>query len=422
MAVHPVLEHLLAGSGDDVILEAAGRPCTRGQLIARTISLANGSSIQPGQRVAVPRPSGLESLAWMLAVHLRGGIAWLDAQPGAGEYTPDTSSPLTYAVATSGSTGAPKRVALTVENVRSTTVQIGHRLDLDTHDRVLCAVPLSHTYGLSTLWCAIAASASILLPTLPMLGGDLSRQAADATVLVLVPTQLRTLVAAVRANGALFPRLRMVTLAGQRTSPAERQSAAASFPGVDFIVCYGMTEATTRVTMQRAGDFLSRPDCVGTALPHVATRLRDGELLVRGPSVAAGYFDNPVASNMAFANDELRTGDCAELVQGEWRILGRKDGMVKRYGEKVFPEQVEAAIAPHPCVADVAVRAETRDQGEPLLIARLVLSAPVSDAELRRDLKSLLPPQALPDRFERVDEIERTSTGKVRYRGPGKKG
>lgn len=410
---HPLIRDLQRGSPDDEILLDHAGVHSRLAIQHRVGELARHSTVLEQSRVAVSVPTDFGSLCALFVVHQHRGIAWLGAEPPVAAFTPIADSPLTLAVATSGSTGAPKRVAIEEDNLSFVTDSIVAQLGLGPHDRVYCPLSLGHTYGLSTMWSALRAGARLHLPRLPALAGDLLRHAQEATVLALVPGQLRLLLAALRANPTPLPQLRLVTLAGQSTPASLRAAAAEALPHVAFVVCYGMTEASTRISMQDPRLFRAADDQVGSTLAGVEVRIEAGELLVRGPNVAAGYFDDPVATETRFGGRWLRTGDAVDIVEGQLRWLGRFDGMIKRFGEKIFPEQVEQALGNHPDVDAVRIRSRLDPDGEPALVAEVVLRTPRRMLELRRDFRALVPAYAVPDRLEFVTALPLTENGKI---------
>src|SRR5207248_5620895 len=100
----------------------------------------------------------------------------------------------------------------------------------------------------------------------------------------------------------------------------------------------------------------THPESVGFPAPVVDVMLEEGELLVRGPNVVAGYWQKPDATRDTFVDGWLHTGDVARIdAAGRVQILDRKKDMVNRAGEKVFGIEVESAIVAHPDALEAAV-------------------------------------------------------------------
>src|SRR5262249_2696180 len=151
--------------------------------------------------------------------------------------------------------------------------------------------------------------------------GELMRWAERATVLAGVPRTCRMLTQGTDVSS--LGRLRLVTLAGQATNPADRRAFSRALPKTEFVHFYGLTEATTRVLWLPAEEFLSNIESTGRAIPGVhAWTDADGELWVEGPNVAEGYLDDPEATRARFPAGRLRTGDLFESTAGLFRYLG----------------------------------------------------------------------------------------------------
>lgn len=307
-----------------------------------------------------------------------------------------------WAVATSGSTGAPKTALLNAAGVDFVASTVCRLLGLGPEDHILSPLPLEHSYGLSQLWLAAHAGCCLVRPA-SAFPGDLAAVARAGEVFAAVPATLR---ARLRAAPDRPPRL--VTLAGQDLPLAERRAFAAAWPQTRFVLFYGLTEATSRVSWLPPERFTE--DLTGLPLPGVDLRLVDGELQVRGPNVFWGYLGRP------FTEAWLPTGDLFEARDGAYRFLGRRDGVFKRFGEKVVPEQVEAAMLGHPSVRAALVLPEPGPDGELAPVAWV--EGEVATGEILRYLRARLPSAAVPARVERVAELPRGPSGKLLRRRP----
>ena len=224
-------------------------------------------------------------------------------------------------VHTSGTTGTPRPIVLTLgqilHNALGCAVALGH----DRAERWLCPLPLSHVGGLMVLLrSAIYGTTAVL--------GPADRD--DVTIASLVPTQL----------GRLLDReppasLRVVMLGGAPADPTLLTRARDA--GWPVAPTYGLTQACSAVTVAEVGD----TETSGTPLPGIdVTIAADGEIVVDGPTVA----------------ERLHTGDLGELDdRGRLRVLGRKVDTIVSGGENVMPSEVEAALLAHPAVAEAGV-------------------------------------------------------------------
>ncbi len=142
--------------------------------------------------------------------------------------------------------------------------------------------------------------------------------------------------------------------------------------GLNLMQGYGLTEFSPVASVNPEGD--NQPSTIGPALPGVEAKIgEDKELLLRGPGVMMGYWNNPVATQQAIdAEGWLHTGDQAEIVNGHIRIIGRiKEIVVMSNGEKLPPADIEAAITLDPLFEQAMIVGE----GKPYLTALVVLNA-----------------------------------------------
>ena len=285
---------------------------------------------------------------------------------------------LVATVFTSGTTAAPKSVAIQPRQVLANALGSAVALGLDQDERWLCPLPLSHVGGLMVLLrSVIYATTAVIGPA-----GRLH----DVTLASMVPTQLARLL---DAGLEPAPRLRTILLGGGPVSPALLERAAAA--GVPVTETYGLTEATSQVTVD------------GWPLPGVTVELaEDGEILVSGPTVVPGSV--------------LRTGDLGRWDErGRLVIRGRKADTIVTGGENVSPAEVEAVLAAHPDLADAAVVGRPDEEWGEALTALVVLrpGRELDAHALRAFCRDRLAGFKVPKAFEAVPELPRTASGKL---------
>ena len=326
----------------------------------------------------------------------------------------DVPDGLALAVGTSGSTGNPKRAALTAEALRTSARATHERLGGE--GRWLLAMPAQHVAGLQVLVRSIVAGTEPVL--LDLTGGFGVRDFAEAAVetgrgwsgpgyTALVPTQLRRLLADPVGVTALR-RFDGILLGGAATAPAVLARARGA--GIRVLTTYGMSET--------AGG------CVYDGRPLSPTRVRvgtDGRISLGGGTLAHGYLGRPDLTSAAFRTDAdgtrwFRTDDLGRLEEGVVTVEGRVDDLVNTAGMKVAPRLVEEALVAHVTGVLEAVVVGTPDPewGE-AVSAALVLTEPGTPPTVRdvRDrLRGILPEHALPHRLLTLDRLP--------LRGPGK--
>lgn len=332
---------------------------------------------------------------------------------------------------TSGSSGEPKGVMLSRRNLAWACETIADTLGIDASTRIGCALPLSFNYGQSHLWMALSRGALLVLDRGFGFPAVLIERwsAFEVDVAPLVPSSLALLLANPRFEARTLPSLHQVTTAAASLPPALAQAWQARFPGKALVPMYGQTECT-RIS-------IATPDTptggVGRGLPGQRHWLEDeagrplaipghGELVVEGPHVMLGYWEDPVATAQAVRAGTmpharvLRTGDrFACDAEGELRYLGRNDEIIKSGGEKVSPREVEDVLSALPGVAACAVRAEPHPVlGE--VVHAWVVPAAGGTPDVRawlREAARRLDPIALPKAVHLVDALPLSDRGKV---------
>jgi O-succinylbenzoic acid--CoA ligase len=299
-------------------------------------------------------------------------------------------------VHTSGTTSEPKPVAITYGNVRGNAVGSALALGLHPRERWLCPMPLSHVGGLMVLLRSMIYASTVLLEPPPYDAARIAARlnAGDATLASLVPTMLAR---ALDAGLDHPPQLRCLLLGG---GPADATLLRRAIDrGVPVSQTYGLTEATSQVTVSEPGE----PWTAGAPLPGVTVTIADdGEIIVDGPTVAG--------------QRPLRTGDLGRLDErGRLTLVGRKADTIVTGGENVAPAEVEDVLLAHPSVKEAAVLGRPDPEWGERLEAKVVLrnGAPLDANALAAWCRDRLAGFKVPKAFEAVDVLPRTTSGKL---------
>jgi fatty-acyl-CoA synthase len=189
------------------------------------------------------------------------------------------------------------------------------------------------------------------------------------------------------------------------------------FPAAATRIYYGSTEVGSATALGDA-DVLCKPGSVGLPSPGVDLRLGErGEICVRSPYLTDGYFEDPDATAAALRDGWFHTGDVGELdADGYLSIVGRLAELIRTGGESVAPGEVEAVLARHPAVAEVAVVGVPDAQWGEVVCAVVVprTGTTLQLADLQKQCDGVLAPFKKPRRLVVVDALPRTAaTGQV---------
>lgn len=325
---------------------------------------------------------------------------------------------------TSGSTGRSKGVVL---SHRANYLRTYYGPLLEPKGPMVCMFPMFHmapwTIALQ-VWHSRETIVFVESADAPSLCEAIERH--RATRFYGIPAVWRRILdhlSSASAAGTPVPDLSSLRIADTGTSatPLELlEEIEAALPHALLRVFYGSTEAGNVAQLNHA-DFRRKPGSVGVPAPTAEVRLDDtGEVLVRGPLLFDGYYDNPEATAEALVDGWYRTGDLAEVDDdGFLTIVGRARDVIRTGGETVSPSEVEAVLATCLAVDDVAVVGMPHpDWGEVVcaVVASTTAPPPTLD-DLRRHCEAHLARFKLPQRLELVDAIPRTAaTGQVQRR------
>lgn len=328
---------------------------------------------------------------------------------------------------TTGTTGTPKGVMLTHDNIAFGARASAEVRGMHSGDVIYGVLPTTHVFGLcSIVAAAIHAGAALRLVPRFDVAATCAALRDGVTLFSGVPQMHAQIMAHVRAAGLdrLGPSdLRFVSSGAAPLDPTWKREAEA-FYGVALQNGYGMTETTagTAVTVSEIGDpdISCGPPMAGTevvidqGVPGGGDGM--GEVLVRGPNVMRGYFRNPRATQAVLGGDGwLRTGDLGRIDEvGHLHILGRSKELIIRGGFNVYPPEVEAALNDHPGVVQAAVigRPVAGDE-EVLAFCQVPPGSTLSEAALKDFAAERLAGYKRPARIILATELPAAPTGKI---------
>jgi fatty-acyl-CoA synthase len=334
---------------------------------------------------------------------------------------------------TSGTTGFPKGATLSHHNILNNAFFVGEGCGYDERDRVCIPVPFYHCFGMvmGNLGCT-THGATMVVPEAAFEPGAVLEtvQEERCTSLYGVPTMFIAELSHPEFERFNLSSLRTGIMAGS-PCPIEVMKQVIERMHMDEVtICYGMTETSPVSTQTGADDSLEkRTATVGRVHPHLEVKVIDpesgrtlprgepGELLTRGYSVMAGYWNEPERTAEAVdAHGWMHTGDLATMDEdGYLNIVGRSKDMVIRGGENVYPREVEEFLHTHPDVLEAAVIGVPDERyGEELMAwIRVREGATLDEDDVREFCRGRIAHFKTPRYVKFAAEFPLTVTGKV---------
>jgi long-chain acyl-CoA synthetase len=374
-------------------------------------------------------PRGARAVAWSRL------LAASPAAPPDVPVGPDALAVLQY---TGGTTGLPRGAMLSHRNLAANAAQAlawfeGAGLR-EAAERFLLVVPLFHVYGLLVLNAGIRLAATHLMILMRLFETRLVAEQVrrwQPTVFPGVPAMYRAITQLKDAWRYRFDSVRLCVSGAAELPPGVVEEFERLIGG-RLVEGYGLSEASPLVAANPTWPGgVRKPGSIGIPLPSTDVRVVDletgtrdlpageaGELVVRGPQVMRGYWRAPEETAAAIRDGWLYTGDVARMdADGYVFIVDRKKDMIDVGGIKVYPREIEEALARHPLVRESAVAGVRHPVRGEVIVAHVVLASTPSDpsaarALLREYLRAHLAPYKVPRRIEIVESIPKTLIGK----------
>ena len=328
---------------------------------------------------------------------------------------------------TSGSTGAPKGVVLTQRALFWNAVNSTHMHDLTSADRVLTTLPLFHVGGMNIQTLpALHAGACVTLHAKFDPAATLEALERDRiTLTVLVPAQLDALMQLPRWASADLSTLRLITTGSTIVSEGFVRKASAR--GVPVIQVDGSTETCPIAAYVRPADALRKAGSAGAPALHCEVKVvdeagaelpagGDGEILVRGPNVAAGYWNAPEETARTFAKGWYRSGDLGHFdEEGHLYVVSRKKDMIISGGENIYPAEVENVLLECPAIEEACVVGRPEARWGETVVAAVVLKPGrrMTEAEAMALFQGRIARYKHPREVRFLERLPRSALGKV---------
>ena len=344
-------------------------------------------------------------------------------------FEPDTEN---YAVifSTSGTTGDPKAVPLTHENLLDNCKACQEHIEvLSPEDIFLNVLPNFHAFGFticSLLPFVIGASQALVANFMPPSKTLSAIENSGANILLLVPTMLGFAASLLERANKKIDGIKLLIAGGDKYNPKMDERITKVF-GVPVLEGYGITECSPVLAVNKNAK-VRKLGTVGQALPRFELLLKneageilenaqEGVLWVKGPSVASGYYHAPEISRERFIDGWFYTGDYVQIDdEGYIKILDRVTDIIIVGGFNVYPQEVEAVLANYPGVnTAVVVGMPNSISGEvpKAYILRESSKPEINENDLIKFCKERLSHYKVPRAVEFVDSLPISSTGKI---------
>ncbi|WAH38790.1 o-succinylbenzoate--CoA ligase [Alicyclobacillus dauci] len=325
---------------------------------------------------------------------------------------------------TSGTTGRPKGAMITYQNHWWGAMASAMQLGLSINDKWLVPMPLFHVGGMAVLIRSLIYGTTVVIHN----GFDeraVNRAIEDEgiTLVSVVPAMLQRML---RERTRPYPTTLRTVLLGGSAAPKALLEQALSL-SVPVNQSYGMTETNTQATTLQSYDALRKVGSSGKPLPITRVAIAaasglttaphvEGEIVVKGPTVIAGYYNRPDANEMTFRDGWLYTGDIGVLDdEGYLYVLDRRSDLIVSGGENVYPAEIESVLSQHPAVLESAVVGQANEEWGQVPIAFVVLQpdAQASADDLRAHCRNRLAGYKVPKDVHFVSSLPRNASGKL---------
>ncbi|MGE6259620.1 AMP-binding protein [Heyndrickxia sporothermodurans] len=337
---------------------------------------------------------------------------------------------------TSGTTGFPKGVMLTHNNIVNNGYNIANCMELTEKDRLCIPVPFFHCFGcvLGTMACVSVGATMVPIQEFNPSQVLQTVQDEKCTGLHGVPTMFINELNLPNFDEYDLSSLRTGIMAGSNCPIEVMKGVIQRMGASEITIAYGQTESSPVITQTRTNDPIElRVESVGRALPHVEVKIVDpvtnkavengeqGELCTRGYHVMKGYYKNDEATKDAIDDEGwLHTGDLAVMDEnGYCRITGRLKDMIIRGGENIYPREIEEFLYSHPKILDVQVIGVPDETFGEEVMAWIIpkKGESITLEEVREFCKGKISRHKIPRFVEITESYPMTASGKIqKYR------
>lgn len=334
---------------------------------------------------------------------------------------------------TSGTTGTPKGIMLSNDNILENVKGINAYLDISETDRFLLIKPLHHSSTLNgEMLLGLLTGQTIVLTNKLVSPNTLYNLITvnQISVIFATPSLLRYLLEIENDKlHRLDKTLKIIHFYGAPLPENILNELIAKYPNVELIYSYGLTEASPRVTYIKKADLILKPLSSGIALYNVELKIFDenhlaelkayeiGEICLKGKNIMKGYFNNQKLSEATISDGWLKTGDLGFLdAEGYLFHKGRKDDLIIKGAINIYPAEIENIVYELPAVQSVlVVGADSLEYGKKIIAYIEVKQGySLSETDVSGHLLKKMEAIKCPDQIRFVDRLDLTESGKIK--------
>jgi long-chain acyl-CoA synthetase len=422
-----VIEGRLAGryllssgsTAGTVIIQGVSR---KGILAGPDVTVDHDAAATNDVDVAFQPRSGRASLRPAKTINLEEMMLEAKDDFSAVATAPDDLACILY---TSGTTGRPKGVRLTVENIVAQQEATDQALEITPNDRIIGVLPFFHIFGLSNvLHLALVHGANVVL--VPQYSpGNLLKTIMESqpSLVIAIPTMFLHLQILMARKDTGLPKSVRLCVSGAAPLPVEVIEAFEKASGAKVLEGYGLTETVSACCLNPPSG-TAKTGSIGIPLSGYEMRIVDengdalppgevGEIAVRGKGVTEGYYNLPEDTEEAFRDGWFLTGDLGyQDEEGYFFVTDRKKEIIIKGGFNISPREVEDVLLGHPAVKEAAVIGQKKGEREEV-VAFVTTKNEVSTKELVSHCKASLSSFKVPDAICFRDVLPMSVTGKV---------
>jgi len=334
-----------------------------------------------------------------------------------------------YIYFTTGTTGIPKGVMLTHNNLCHSASNIIEYMNINDTLIESIPMPLSHSFGFARLRVGLQVGGTIIIEKgllfIKKLLDNIIRHKVNA--LSMVPAAYELMLTKYLPLFEQFAfSLKFIELGSASIKNKFKQQLIELCPNATICMHFGSTEASRSIYINFKED-LNFLNSIGKASPNVEIHLLDetgskietpdvpGELVINSNNLAKGYWKDTALTDRKFRSDGFRTGDYAKYDKyGYLYYIGKKEDILNIDGFMVSPKEIESVISKYPSITDIAVTAHSTDSdNDDEIIAYIVTDTEIDTDHLRIFCNKHLESHKIPDSFIFIDNIPKTWSGKI---------